>query len=105
MTGYTPPLDDMRFALRHVADLGAIGRLPGYAAATPDLVDAILEAAGRFAVNELAPLNQSGDRERSRLENGENAGLRSSDPAGQSFSSRPPDRGCSVLVPGRAVSS
>jgi alkylation response protein AidB-like acyl-CoA dehydrogenase len=70
MTAYTPPLDDMRFVLTHVADLGAIGRLPGYEAATPDLVGDILEAAGRFAANELAPLNQSGDRERVRLENG-----------------------------------
>jgi alkylation response protein AidB-like acyl-CoA dehydrogenase len=70
MTGYTPPLDDMRFALRHVADLHAIGRLPGYEAATPDLVDDILEAAGRFAASALAPLNQSGDRQRARLENG-----------------------------------
>jgi 3-(methylthio)propanoyl-CoA dehydrogenase len=70
MTVYTPPLDDMRFALTHVADIGAIGRLPGYEAATPDLVDHILEAAGRFAANELVPLNQSGDRQRVRLENG-----------------------------------
>ena len=44
MTGYTPPLDDMRFVLHHVADLGAIGRLPGYEAVTPDLVDDILGA-------------------------------------------------------------
>ncbi|HEX5077918.1 MAG TPA: acyl-CoA dehydrogenase [Geminicoccaceae bacterium] len=70
MTGYTPPLDDMRFVLRHVADLGAIGRLPGYEAATPDLVDDVLEAAAKFAANELAPLNQSGDRQGVRLENG-----------------------------------
>jgi alkylation response protein AidB-like acyl-CoA dehydrogenase len=70
MTGYTPPLDDMRFVLRHVADLHAIGRLPGYEAATPDLVDDILEAAGKFAANALAPLNQTGDRQGVRLENG-----------------------------------
>jgi alkylation response protein AidB-like acyl-CoA dehydrogenase len=70
MTGYTPPLDDIRFVLRHVADLSAIGRLPGYEAATPDLVDDVLEAAGKFATTALAPLNESGDRERVRLENG-----------------------------------
>ncbi len=70
MADYTPPLDDMRFVLHHVADLAAIGELPGYEAATPDLVDHILEAAGKFAANALAPLNQSGDRQGVRLENG-----------------------------------
>jgi alkylation response protein AidB-like acyl-CoA dehydrogenase len=70
MATYTPPLDDMRFVLNHVVDLAAIGRLPGYDAATPDLVDHVLEAAGKFAANELAPLNQSGDRQPARLENG-----------------------------------
>jgi alkylation response protein AidB-like acyl-CoA dehydrogenase len=70
MATYTPPLDDMRFVLNHVVDLAAIGRLPGYEAATPDLVDHVLEAAGKFAAGELAPLNQSGDRQPARLENG-----------------------------------
>jgi alkylation response protein AidB-like acyl-CoA dehydrogenase len=70
MADYAPPLDDMRFVLHHVADLAAIGKLPGCEAATPDLVDDILEAAGKFAANALAPLNQSGDRQGVRLENG-----------------------------------
>jgi 3-(methylthio)propanoyl-CoA dehydrogenase len=70
MTAYTPPLDDMRFVLRHVVDLEGIARLPGYEAAAPDLVDQILEEAGRLAAGELAPINASGDRERVRLENG-----------------------------------
>ena len=70
MADYTPPIDEMRFVLNHVVDLAAIGRLPGYDAATPDLVDHVLEAAGKFAANELAPLNQSGDRQPARLENG-----------------------------------
>jgi alkylation response protein AidB-like acyl-CoA dehydrogenase len=70
MTAYTPPLEDMRFVLRHVVDLEGIARLPGYEAAAPDLVDQILEEAGRLAAGELAPINASGDRERVRLENG-----------------------------------
>ncbi len=70
MTGYTPPLDDMRFVLNHVAGLGALSRLPGYEAATPDLVGDVLEAAGKLAANALAPLNQIGDRQPARLENG-----------------------------------
>ena len=70
MTPYVPPLDDIRFALSHMAGLEGVARLPGCEAATPDLVDQVLEEAGKFAANELAPLNASGDRERARLENG-----------------------------------
>ena len=67
---YVPPLDDMRFVLRQLVDLDGICRLPGFPEITPDLIDQILEEAGRLAANELAPLNASGDRERARLENG-----------------------------------
>jgi alkylation response protein AidB-like acyl-CoA dehydrogenase len=70
MTPYVPPLDEIRFALTHMAGLDQVARLPGCEAATPDLIDQVLEAAGKFAANELAPLNATGDRERARLENG-----------------------------------
>jgi len=70
MTPYEPPLDDIRFTLHHVAGLEAIARLPGCETATPDLVDQVLVEAGRFAANELAPLNAPGDRERARLDDG-----------------------------------
>jgi len=70
MTRYVPPLDDIRFALTHMAGLEQVGRLPGCEAAMPDLVDQVLEEAAKFAANELAPLNATGDRERARLENG-----------------------------------
>jgi 3-(methylthio)propanoyl-CoA dehydrogenase len=70
VTSYTPPLRDMRFVLKELVDLEALSRLPGCEAATPDLVDAVLEEAGRLATNELAPLNAVGDRQGSRLENG-----------------------------------
>jgi Acyl-CoA dehydrogenase N terminal len=69
MTAYVPPLDDIRFALRHMAGLEQVARLPGCEAATPDLVDQVLEEAARFAANELALLNAAGDREGARLEN------------------------------------
>ena len=70
MTGYTAPVDDMRFVLRHLAGLDELARLPGYGEATPDLVDAILEEAGKLAGEVLAPLNAPGDRQHARLENG-----------------------------------
>lgn len=70
MTGYRPPLEDIRFLLHRVIGLADIAALPGYEEATPDLVDAILEEAGRFAAQELAPLNRIGDTVGARLENG-----------------------------------
>ncbi|HET6468382.1 MAG TPA: acyl-CoA dehydrogenase [Geminicoccaceae bacterium] len=70
MTGYAPPVAEMRFVLDRIAGLGGLTSLPGLEAATPDLVGQVLEEAGRFAANELAPLNQVGDREGAVLENG-----------------------------------
>lgn len=70
MTVYTPPLDDMRFALGAIGRMDEIGALPGYEQATPDLVAAVLEGAGRLAADVLAPLNRVGDLEGAVLENG-----------------------------------
>jgi 3-(methylthio)propanoyl-CoA dehydrogenase len=70
MSDYAAPLADMRFALTELAGLEQLARLPGYESITPDLVDAVLEGAGKFAGEVLAPLNRSGDKERSVLENG-----------------------------------
>ncbi|MCX7157384.1 MAG: acyl-CoA dehydrogenase [Rhodocyclales bacterium] len=70
MTEYTAPLADMRFLLNEVAGLAAIAQLPGCEEATPDLVDAVLEEAGKFASGVLAPLNSSGDRAGCCLDDG-----------------------------------
>ncbi|MFI4985918.1 MAG: acyl-CoA dehydrogenase [Alphaproteobacteria bacterium] len=66
---YAAPLSEMRFALE-LAGLAEVARLPGAAEVAPDLVDAILSEAGTLAAEVLAPLNQPGDKEGSRLENG-----------------------------------
>src|SRR5579883_658410 len=60
----------MRFALTEIAGLAEIAALPGCEQATPDLVDAVLEEAGKLAGGVLAPLNRVGDQHGSRLENG-----------------------------------
>jgi 3-(methylthio)propanoyl-CoA dehydrogenase len=66
---YTAPTQEMRFAL-DLAGLEKVSALPGCEEATPDLVDAVLDEAGKLASEVLAPLNQIGDKEGSRLENG-----------------------------------
>ena len=67
---YAAPLADMRFVLDEVAGIGEVALLPGYEAASADLVDAILSEAAKLAEIVLAPLNQPGDRIGSVLENG-----------------------------------
>ena len=67
---YAAPLADMRFILKEVAGFDELARLPGYEAASSDLVEAILDEAAKLAGNVLAPLNQPGDRTGSVLENG-----------------------------------
>jgi len=61
--GYVAPVKDMSFVLKELAGLEQVAQLPGFEEATPDLVEAILEEAGKFAGGVLAPLNFSGDRE------------------------------------------
>ncbi len=63
MPQYTPPVRDTRFVLEHVVGLNMHANLPGFAAATPDTVDAVLEEGGKFVAEVLFPLNQSGDQQ------------------------------------------
>ncbi len=68
---YRAPLSDIAFTLKHVAGLGdalAGGALPDLA---EDVVDAVLAEAGRFAAEEVAPLNTVGDRVGACLEDGD----------------------------------
>ncbi len=65
---YTAPTKDMEFVLNELADLSGVAALPGYGDATPDLVSAVLEEAGKLASEVLAPLNRIGDEQGSRLE-------------------------------------
>jgi alkylation response protein AidB-like acyl-CoA dehydrogenase len=60
----------MRFTLREIVGLEDLARLPGCENAAPDLVDAVLEEAGKLAGEVLAPLNAVGDKQRAVLENG-----------------------------------
>ena len=70
MAEYQAPLAQMRFTLEHLADLHDVAALPAFEAATPDVVEAVLEEAAKFATEVLAPINTLGDREGVSVENG-----------------------------------
>ncbi|MEQ8750782.1 MAG: acyl-CoA dehydrogenase N-terminal domain-containing protein, partial [Amphiplicatus sp.] len=71
MTTYAAPLRDMQFILHEVLDVSKYSNLPGFADASRDVVDAILEEAGKLAGEVLHPINHSGDQEGcTRLDDG-----------------------------------
>jgi alkylation response protein AidB-like acyl-CoA dehydrogenase len=70
MPTFTAPIKDMAFVIEEIGELARINALPGHDEATPDLVAAVLEEAGRFGAAVLAPLNPVGDRNGCVLDNG-----------------------------------
>jgi 3-(methylthio)propanoyl-CoA dehydrogenase len=58
---YTPPVAEQRFVLEHVTGIAALAQSERFAAASSDMVDAILDGAGAFAAGVFAPLNRIGD--------------------------------------------
>ena len=63
MPQYTPPVRDTRFVLDHVLKIDRYANLPGFAAATPDVVSAVLEEGGKFVAEVLFRINHSGDQQ------------------------------------------
>ncbi len=69
MSTYAAPIRDMKFVINELVGLGQISALPGCEEVTSDLVDAVLEEAGKFAAGVLDPLNKSGDLTGARFDN------------------------------------
>jgi acyl-CoA dehydrogenase len=62
MPSYKAPVEEVLFLLRDVFPIQRYNNLPGFADATPDLIEAILSEAAKLCEETLLPLNQSGDR-------------------------------------------
>ncbi|MCV0427782.1 MAG: acyl-CoA dehydrogenase [Roseibium sp.] len=67
---YRAPVDEIAFTLKQVCGLGDLQTSARHAELGDDLVDAILNEAGRFAAEEIAPLNSVADSHGTPLENG-----------------------------------
>ena len=63
MPSYKAPVTDTLFILNDVIGIDRYSNLPGFAGATPDMIEAVLSEGGRFCSEVIAPLNQVGDRE------------------------------------------
>jgi alkylation response protein AidB-like acyl-CoA dehydrogenase len=65
---YRAPISDMLLALNHGAGLEAAVKAGHYGDFDGDIASAVLEEAGRFASDVLAPLNRTGDEHGIKLE-------------------------------------
>jgi alkylation response protein AidB-like acyl-CoA dehydrogenase len=68
---YNAPIKDMSFLLNECFGLEMIMSLPGFEDVDADLLEAILEEAGKFCSTELLAINQSGDEHGAVHANGE----------------------------------
>jgi len=64
---YVAPTREMKFVLKHVIEMAEISELDRFQDASEDIIDAVLEEAGKFCGEILSPLNVVGDREGAAL--------------------------------------
>jgi len=61
MMSFTAAVADQRFVLEHVVKIDELSGTDRFAAASADVIDAVLEGVADFAAGEWAPLNREGD--------------------------------------------
>ena len=70
MPTYIAPIKELRFILNELLAITDCKGIPGYGDVSDDLVDAILEGGAKITEEIWQPLNQVGDEEGCRFENG-----------------------------------
>ena len=68
---YQPRLEDIQFILEKVLHVPQrIAEMPAFAEVDPDLMNQVLEEAGKFVGEQIAPLNRVGDEVGAHIQNG-----------------------------------
>ncbi len=67
MSEYSPPLDDMKFALKEVVNVNSLSELPAFSEVGLEALDSLLDEASRFFNEVISPTNRTGDLEGSLL--------------------------------------
>ena len=70
MTIYNAPVKDLQFIYKEMGILDQIQTLPGCEEVTADLLDAVLDEAGKLATDVIAPTNMTGDQQGAQWDNG-----------------------------------
>ncbi len=69
MAHYNPPIRDMQFVLHEVLDVDtALGEMPAHGEVNRELIDQVLEEAGKFCSEVVFPLNRPADEQGCRHE-------------------------------------
>ena len=68
---YQPPTTDVSFVLHHLIDVCGLTALDAFDEIDADTVDGLIDEAGRFAKEQLAPLNWPGDRQGVKVDGAE----------------------------------
>jgi alkylation response protein AidB-like acyl-CoA dehydrogenase len=67
---YNAPIRDMLFLVNEWIGIDRLNALPGYEEVDSDLIEAVLEEAGKFAGTELLAINREGDEHGATFEDG-----------------------------------
>ena len=61
MSEYSPPLEDMKFALKQVVDVDSLSEFPDFSEVGLEALDSLLDEASRFFNEVISPTNRTGD--------------------------------------------
>lgn len=70
MADFKAPVSEVSFVVNDLLNLNQLISIPDFAEATPELIEAVLEEAGKFAADVFAPLNRIGDIAHSKAKDG-----------------------------------
>lgn len=71
MADYKAPVNEISFVINDLLNINQLTSIPAFAEASPELIDAVVEEAGKFAADVIAPLNRIGDIQHSKASHGE----------------------------------